>query len=203
MVFHLLAESSQSFSKSDLEGEVGAYLSELTAIDDVKFKIDLIEQVEPDHGAVLTVKFILDGKDRQGLLFQDRYFYRWHLVNEAQPGGPCDWKIVRDELVEGVRVAGTGRGFLEVDPRALGIDFKHERDPKLDVTKAVLKFGVIEHAFGGVTAVDYNNDGWPDLFFADGKRCRLYRNDGLDRFGQPHFTDVTSAAGLEGIDQAN
>src|SRR5207253_3846478 len=65
-----------------------------------------------------------------------------------------------------------------------------------------LKFGVIEHASGGVSTTDYNNDGKPDIFFADGKRSRLYRSDGLDTSGQPHFTDVTLEAGFDGIDQA-
>src|SRR2546425_584476 len=65
-----------------------------------------------------------------------------------------------------------------------------------------LKFGVIEHGGGGVSAVDYNNDGKPDIFFADGKRSRLYRNDGTDSSGRIHFTDVTQESGLDGIDQA-
>jgi hypothetical protein len=204
-VSHLRTEGDRSFTKEDLLSELAAYLAGLTAVEDVKCKIDLIEQAEPGRNAVLTVKFILDGRDRQGLLFQDRYFYRWHLANEAQPDGGNDWKIVKDELVEGIRVAGTGQGFLEIDPASIGIDFKHERDPKLDPTASQprLKFGVIQHAGSGVSAVDYNNDGRVDLFFADGKRCRLYRNDGPDENGKVHFTDVTQAAGLDGIGEAN
>jgi enediyne biosynthesis protein E4 len=58
---------------------------------------------------------------------------------------------------------------------------------------------------GGMAAFDYNNDGRPDLFFANGAEVpslrktgakfwnRLYRNDG--NFA---FTDVTEAAGLAG-----
>jgi hypothetical protein len=204
-VFHLRAAGDESFARDDLGGEWQAYLAALTAVDDVKCKIDLIEQAEPEQSVVLTVKFILDGKDREGRLFQDRFFYRWHLANEAEPGTGCSWKIVRDELVEGVRVAGTGRGFLAPDPSSLGIDYKHERDPYLDPSAAsgAPKFGVIQHAMGGVSAVDYDNDGRPDLFFADGKRCRLYHNDGPGPDGRPRFRDVTSASGLDGIDRAN
>src|SRR5438105_1714709 len=49
------------------------------------------------------------------------------------------------------------------------------------------------HAYGhaGTSAVDYDNDGWYDIFFADGERPRLYRND-----GDGTFTDVTAQAGL-------
>src|SRR6266496_4134783 len=54
---------------------------------------------------------------------------------------------------------------------------------------------------GGLAAFDYNNDGRPDLFFANGAELpsmrktspkywnRLYRND-----GSFHFTDVTERA---------
>jgi FG-GAP-like repeat len=202
-VWRLAAEGDYPFAKGDVCGELEAYLSSLTAVDDVKCKIDLIEQIEQGRSAVLTVKFILDGKDQDGRTFQDRNFYRWHLANEAGPGGGCEWKIVRDELVEGVRVAGNGRGFREVDPASVGIDFKHERDPKLDPASASLRFAVIEHAFGGVSAVDYDNDGRPDLFFADGKRCRLFHNDTPGPGGEVRFTDVTDAAGLGGIGAAN
>ena len=43
----------------------------------------------------------------------------------------------------------------------------------------------------GVAVLDYDGDGFEDLFVADGVRSILYRNDGSGR-----FTDVTSAAGL-------
>jgi hypothetical protein len=58
---------------------------------------------------------------------------------------------------------------------------------------------------GGLAVFDYNQDGRPDLFFANGAELpsfhksgprfwnRLYRNDGAFR-----FTDVTEAAGLAG-----
>ena len=59
---------------------------------------------------------------------------------------------------------------------------------------------------GGVAIFDYNRDGRPDIFFANGANLatlkkdspkysdRLFRNDGGGR-----FTDVTKATGLEGI----
>ena len=45
----------------------------------------------------------------------------------------------------------------------------------------------------GPAAADYDNDGWYDIFFADGKNPRLYRNN---RDGT--FSDATGQAGLPG-----
>jgi hypothetical protein len=64
---------------------------------------------------------------------------------------------------------------------------------------------LIETMTGGIAIFDYNNDGWPDIFFANGASLpsmnkddpkyfnRLYRNEGGMK-----FTDVTKQAGLEG-----
>jgi len=205
--FTLKSDGRKDYAKADLKDEFSSYLNSLASVQDIKFKIDMIEKVELEQTVQLTVKFILDGKDQRDIVFQDRNFYRWHLVNEGGSGA-YDWKIVKDELVEGVRVGGDGRDFrafeTKEDLAAIGIDYKHERDPKLNVKEhgSELKFGVIEHGGGGVSAVDYNNDGKPDIFFADGKRSRLYRNDGADAEGRVHFTDVTTESGLDGIDQA-
>lgn len=205
--FKLVGQGGKDYTKQDVHDELAEYLRGLASVDDIKLKIDMIEKIELERSVVLTVKLILDGTDHQGSIFQDRNFYRWYLVNEGGASA-YDWKIVRDELVEGIRVGGNGRSFTaieaEKDLASIGIDYKHARDPKLDIKGlgAKLKFGVIEHAEGGVSAVDYNNDGRPDIFFADGQRSRLYRNDGVDASARAHFTDVTNEVGLDGIDQA-
>ena len=199
-VYELSVQGNQTFQRDELRDELTAYLAGLTAVDDVKFKIDLIEEVEPERSAVLTVKFILDGVDPQGVCFQDRYFFRWRLVNEAA-NGAMSWRIVRDELVEGIRVAGRREGFRELDDKLAGINYRHTRDPRLDPNTVPLKFGVIEHAGSGVSTVDYDNDGRPDLFFADGVRSRLFRNV-TEKPGEPKFIDVTDEAGLGGLDHA-
>jgi enediyne biosynthesis protein E4 len=64
----------------------------------------------------------------------------------------------------------------------------------------------IETMTGGVAVFDYNNDGWPDIFFVNGAAIpslektdpsyynRLFRNN-----GDGTFTDVTESAGLKGL----
>jgi hypothetical protein len=193
-------EGNQDYRKADLQNEIREYVDGLAAIDDIKFKIDMIQKVELERSVELTVKFILDGADKRGAVFQDRHFYRWRLVNEGREG--YEWKIVRDELVEGVRVAGDARGFTALKPASAGIDYAHRRDPKLNAKKVNLKFGVMEHGMGGVSAVDYDNDNRPDIFFADGVRSRLYRNETGPGSSDLRFTDVTSRSRLDGIDHA-
>jgi hypothetical protein len=208
-ISRVVIKGRDDFDKQKLRGEVVNYLDSIKSISNIWTKIDMIESIDLEKSVVLRVKFILDGTDPHGVVFQDRYFYRWSLVNEGTPNA-FDWKIVKDELVEnagmleGLRVAGDGAGFREVDLKAAGIDFKHSRDPKLDAEKysAKMKFDIIEHGSGGVSVTDYDNDGRQDIIFPDGVRSRLYRNVS-DGSGEVKFVDVTTEAGLDGVDQAN
>jgi enediyne biosynthesis protein E4 len=83
---------------------------------------------------------------------------------------------------------------LEDVTAAAGITFKHDTAP--------LKKYVVESMSGGVILIDYDRDGWPDIYFTNsptvdqalkkqGTRGALYHNnhDGT-------FTDVTEKAGL-------
>ena len=73
-------EGRKDYTKADMETEVSSYLKGLASIDDVKLKIDMIEEVELERSVQLTVKFILDGKDHQGETFQDRNCHFHHRV---------------------------------------------------------------------------------------------------------------------------
>jgi enediyne biosynthesis protein E4 len=76
---------------------------------------------------------------------------------------------------------------------------------RLDSDESVTARNVPETMAGGVAVFDYNGDGRPDIFFANGADLqtlkktsdkfsdRLYRND-----GDGVFTDVTALAGLQG-----
>ncbi|MFN8686292.1 MAG: CRTAC1 family protein [Acidobacteriota bacterium] len=86
---------------------------------------------------------------------------------------------------------------IRFEPAGTGIDFVLENSPTPDKH-------MVETMPGGLAIFDYNNDGRPDLFFANGASLpslrketkhanRLYRNDGGWR-----FHDVTAEAGLAG-----
>jgi hypothetical protein len=197
----LQVEGRDDFDRGALAEELAVYLGGIASVQSIKCKIDLIEHAVPDESALITVKYILDGEDRAGKLIEDRFFFRWRLKKVPLPSGLTSWRITSDELVEGERVAGRGKAFLHPNPTSIGVDYVHSRDPKLDPTRAKIKFAVIQYASGGVSAVDYDDDGRPDLFFSDGVRSRLFKNV-TARPDAPAFRDVTAEAGLDGIDQA-
>ena len=210
LVTELTASGGASYDKPAVIEEFTQYFQELQAIEKLACKIYLIEQPDPDN-VVLTTKFFLDAVDRQGRLFQDRRIIRWRLVNETPGSVPPDWKVASDELVHGVRAAGGGASFSGVDLAAAGIDYSHSHDPKLNIEfskldpttgERKLKFGLVGYAPGGVAAADYNQDGRPDIFFPDGVRSRLYRNDTFENAGELTFTDVSAQAGLDDLGEA-
>jgi hypothetical protein len=87
----------------------------------------------------------------------------------------------------------------------IGIDFAH-------VNGAAGKKWMPETMGGGVAVLDYDGDGRPDLLFVSGaywpgdpraasqkSSLALYRNEGNDASGVPHFRNVTREAGLERV----
>ena len=221
----------QEFDREKLRAEWSAYLQNIATIDGASMdgakvsfddpdrglgvvcKINITEEIEVGKHARVTVKYILNGRDRVGRALQDRFFFRFWLRSTGE--GDSDWEIMRDELltdseVANMRVVGESPGFRKLDLEAAGLVdrdgqvYLHQRDPLLDPERedVELKFAVIQHAGAGLSACDYDGDGWVDLFFCDGVECRLFRNLGLDD-GMPKFRNVTETAGLAGIGRAH
>ncbi|MFT5466238.1 MAG: hypothetical protein ACI8UO_001336 [Verrucomicrobiales bacterium] len=208
-VFHSYIQKvgDEDYDREKLKEELQAYVSGLKSVKQIACKINLAEDIQPFETARATVKFVLDGEDRDGRVLQDRFFYRWWF---RAVEGEQKWEIVKGELflddeVDNTRVASVQPGFELLDLEKAGISYVHKRDPNLDpeAPGVVLKFAVIQHAGGGLATSDYDGDGLIDLFFLDGVSSRLLRNTGNDSSGTPKFEDVTAAAGLEGIDRAH
>lgn len=134
----------------------------------------------------------------------DRALLRVRFARERPGGGggddgagglPIPLRLSGLELVEGERVAAEHPAFAEVGAAA-GIDFENRYYPPF-LTEP-LAFGMIRHGPAGITAADYDRDGFYDLFIPDGEASRLYRNRGAVEDG-PAFEDVTEAAGLAGL----
>ncbi len=149
-----------------------------------------VHQLEQWGGSTLvaTVRFELigtpAGAPRAGI---DRAIFRMSF--DRTPEG---LRILSASFVEGDRVIGDRPHFEDVS-RTAGIDFANAYYPKfLDDS---LRFKMIRYGPGGITAADYDNDGFYDLFVPDGVASRLFRNRGDGR-----FEDVTARAGLSGLD---
>ncbi len=164
------------------------YLAGFAAIEELGLHVHLLESWNADKGIVASIRFELIGRPH-GAPFSgiDRGFFRMRFA-----AGPLDLEIVRGALIEGERVIGDQPHFQDV-AAAAGVDFENRWYPGF--LDRPLKFGMIRYGPGGITAVDYDNDGWYDLFIPDGVQSRLFRNrrDGT-------FEDVTERAGLAGLD---
>src|SRR5689334_21936395 len=73
-ISRVVIKGRDDFDKQQLRGEVVNYLDSIKSISNIWTKIDMIEEVELERRVVLRVKFILDGIDPHGVVFQDRYF---------------------------------------------------------------------------------------------------------------------------------
>ncbi|MGB8322559.1 MAG: VCBS repeat-containing protein, partial [Candidatus Acidiferrum sp.] len=111
----------------------------------------------------------------------------------------CGVQALSCSFVMGQEKAGASPGAAPIQFSLQTLPFRVESDetPKFPHAPATMA--------GGVAVFDYNRDGRPDIFFANGANIetrkkdspkfsnRLYRND-----GNGVFTDATKEAGLTG-----
>jgi hypothetical protein len=169
------------------EEQLAAVVAGLAKLDKLTMKLAQVEQISDDGTAVARGVLWLRGYDTAGVAVETQLHLR---VPIARTGS--DWDIAGEiELIKGHTVIGTRSGFAEVGDAA-GLDFQAHLNP--DWTRSEWfphTFQVVKFAQGGIAATDFDGDGWEDLFFGDGRRSRLYRNN-----GKGGFADVTVAAGL-------
>jgi len=118
----------------------------------------------------------------------DRAYFKMKFTGTLEHG----FRIERAELMEGDRVISDEPMFTEMGGEA-GIAFVNRYYPAF--LNEPQKFGMIRYGPGGISAVDFDNDGWYDLFIPDGEESKLFRN-----IGGGKFEDVTAKAGLAGLD---
>ncbi|HKI03127.1 MAG TPA: CRTAC1 family protein [Thermoanaerobaculia bacterium] len=165
-----------------------AYLDGFQSVEEIGLHLHRVKEWETGGDVTAEVRFETigtpRGRVRPGI---DRALFRMRFV--PGPAGP---RIAEASLVEGERLLADRAQFENVAHPA-GIDFMNRYYPPL-LTQP-LRFGMIRHGPGGISAADLDNDGFYDLFVPDGAESRLFRNrrDGT-------FEDVTAAAGLTGLD---
>jgi hypothetical protein len=186
-----------------------AYLDGFADIEQVVLHLDRLERWRPsrDRDLVASVRLELIGTPRRahgaahgtpspgrpGMPGIDRAVLRMRLARGRGPGrGPEGLSLRAATLAGGERVIGDRPQFVDV-AGAAGVGFRNRYYPPF--LAEPLRFGMIRHGPAGITAVDYDNDGFYDLFVPDGVAARLLRNR-----GDGSFEDVTESAGLAGLD---
>ena len=178
-------------TKQDLGLEVERYLKTMNTVEEAKLKLDSVERIDSEGDAVIRSFLWLRGTRNAGTTgdkeaFETQVLFRMWLRAEGNA-----WKIRRQEMIRGTTVTGDRTGFTEVASSA-GIDFASRFNPKFFTPAWTPKtFEIIKYGPAGVSAVDYDNDGWYDVFFGDGAQARLFRNR-----GDGTFADATLEAGL-------
>jgi hypothetical protein len=165
-----------------------AYLAGFASIEEVQLHVHQLETWWGTNEVVASVRYELIGVPKDELQAgMDRAYFRMHFDASQKP-----FKIRRAELIEGDRVISSRLLFVDVAAQA-GIDFTNQYYPAF--LNQPLQFGMIRYGPAGVTAGDYDNDGYHDLFIPDGVAARLFRNR-----GDGTFEDVTVQVGLAGLD---
>jgi hypothetical protein len=181
-------ESGSPTVRESAVAEWKSYLESFSSIETAGLHVHRLEEWRPGRDVVATIRMELigtpRGKSQAGI---DRAHLRVTFQNT--PGG---LKLSSAALQEGDRIISDSPQFRNVAHEA-GVDFVNRYYPAFLNTP--LKFGMIRYGPAGITAVDYDNDGWYDLFIPDGVESKLFRN-----LGDGRFEDVTARAGLSGLD---
>jgi hypothetical protein len=158
------------------------------SIEEVGLYIHRLEDWQGSGNVVASVRFELIGTpkgERQPGI--DRALFRMHFDRN----GEASYLIQQVELIAGDRVINSRPLFVDVAP-ATGIDFKNQYYPAFLTQE--LKFGMLRYGPAGITAADFDSDGFCDLFVPDGVASKLFRN-----LGNGQFDDVTALVGLSDL----
>jgi len=189
-VYEWKLEGQRLLNKADVTERIMRYLDPITVIEESKFKLDSVEENPSENSALVRGVLWLRGERKTGAkaigeAFESHALIRlWLRVNNGK------WEITKQQLIHGETVTGDRQGFTDITLSG-GLDFISHRNPLFATPQWEPKlFGIIKYGSAGVSAVDYDDDGWYDIFFGDGEQPRLYRNN----YGT--FVDVTAEVGL-------
>jgi len=179
---------SVDLDRASAIAEWDRYLSSFDEIESVEMHLHELQDWRRDDRIAATLRFEIIARPRgakqSGI---DRAYLRATFST-----GPAGVQLTSASLVQGERSISDQPLFANVS-RAAGIDFMNRYYPEFLSTP--LRFGMLRYGPAGISAVDYDGDGFYDLFIPDGVESKLFRNR-----GDGSFEDVTAPAGLAGLD---
>jgi len=188
VIKYLFRSDSASAAREAAVAEWRTYLDTFESIEEVGLHVYRLDKWKSGNDLQAVVRFELIGTPKGAAQAGiDRAYFRMKFDSS---GGSL--KIQQAALVEGDRVISQKPQFSNVAKEA-GVDFLNQYYPAF--LNLPLKFAMIRYGPAGITAADYDNDGFYDLFIPDGVESKLFRNK-----GDGTFEDVTAKAGLAGLD---
>lgn len=189
-VYEWEVKGQSLFRKSDVTERVKRYLEPVISIEESKFKLDSVEQIPAENSAVVRGVLWLRGQRKAAAEAKEEAFESHALIRLWLQANGGKWEITKQQLIHGETVTGDRQGFTDITSSAR-LDFVSHRNPLFATPQWEPKtFGIIKYGSAGVSAVDYDSDGWYDIFFGDGASPRLYHNN------HGTFADVTAEVGL-------
>lgn len=175
----------EAVNLAKMQEQLGSFLDNLGDLHKAKFKLVGISALN-DQSMTLNTVLWVRGKRMQQTLEAKLHFQ----IDIAKNGN--QWLITRQTLEQGETVLGPGSGFVNVtNISGLG-DIRLQHNPMFSEGDwKPERFPIARYASAGVSAADYDNDGYDDLFFGNGQAAVLMRNQ-----GDGTFVDTTAAAGL-------
>jgi Tfp pilus assembly protein PilF/peroxiredoxin len=188
-----------SLTRAGLRRELSGLVAEFTALDTAELLITAIA-TDPGGAVRTTVRFDLAGPAREG--GRAERIGRWQMGWRRGTDG--HWRVREWITLDHLRSRATAPIFTETTHAAFGglEGFRRQLVTGLDAWSASLDAVFAAGGMGhhGVSAGDYDGDGWDDLYLAqpEGLPNRLFRNrrDGT-------FEDVTAEAGLAVLDRTS
>src|SRR5262245_15170597 len=137
----------------------------------------------------------MNGTNGTEQVTQSLRLFRYFRLFSILSGSVCYLLLVSHLVLRQIKAQSNSPVLLTNVTKAAGITFTHFKGNNGTST-------ILEEAGPGVCVCDYDNDGWQDLYFVNGRdlynrgisaRNALYRNN-----GDGTFTDVTEKAGVPG-----
>jgi ASPIC/UnbV protein/VCBS repeat protein len=185
--WHFSSDNTRLDFKSAIT-EWRKYMESFDDVEEISLHLHRLELWKSPTSVIASIRFEHIGTPRGARrTCIDRAYFRTEWERDGN-----SFHLSSQKLISGERIYSDRPHFINVAGEA-GIDFQNQFYPSF-LTEP-LRFGMIRYGPGGITAVDYDNDGFYDLFIPDGVESKLYRNR-----GDGTFEDVTRKAGLAGLD---